>query len=79
MNITFISDEENKKGIKSKAPSEYIGSFENKNENIEKALATHFIKLDFGIADDNYEHFLEKRAELIFNELKKRLGETNPS
>ena len=74
MNITFISDQQNKRVIKAKAPSIYIGSFSSENDDIDKTLRSHFIELnDFGIEDDDYAVFLRKRAELIFKEISKRL------
>lgn len=74
MNITFISDDLNKKKIGSRCPSDYIGEFSKENPTIEEALASHFIGIEgVGIQTDDYEVFLKKRAELIFNELRSRI------
>ena len=70
MNITFISDQQNKQNIRAKAPSVYIGAFSKDNNEIDQALKSHFIDLhDFGIENDDYSVFLRKRAELIYKEI----------
>ena len=75
MNITFISDQQNKRDIRAKAPSDYIGTFFKDNDEIDQALKSHFIDLhDFGIEDDNYSVFLRRRAERIFKEISLRLN-----
>lgn len=74
MNITFISDDLNKRKIRAKAPSKYIGEFEKDNPKINKTLKTHLIELKgFGIENDDYETFLKARAKKIFKELKARI------
>ncbi len=75
VNITFVSDRLNKRVIRDKSPSSYINAFKDENPDINKALNSHFIDIDgFGIEDDDYETFLNARAELIFRELKERAG-----
>ena len=70
MNITFISDWQNKKIIGSKAPSVYIGAFSDEYPEIDQALKSHFIDLNgFGIEDDNYSIFLRERAKRIYKEI----------
>ncbi len=74
VNITFVSDRLNKRIIRSRAPSSYIGDFKEENSNINKALNSHFIDLNgFGIESDDYDTFLKARAKLMFNELKARI------
>ncbi len=74
MNITFVSDQLNKRKIGAKAPSIYIGDFQEENSNINKALNSHFIDLkDFGIESNDYEVFLKERAKKIYKELKSRI------
>ena len=74
VNITFVSDRLNKKIIRARAPSSYIGDFKDENSNINEALNSHFIDLGgFGIESDDYDTFLEARAKLIFNELNIRI------
>lgn len=73
-NITLIDDQTNKRTIKDKSPKEYIEKFKTENKDLEKVLESHFIKLHgFGIEDNNYETFLNKRAELLADEIVKRL------
>lgn len=63
-----------KNEIRARAPSEYINKFKNINLNLKEDLQTHLIDLDnFGILDDNYDIFLQKRAEKITDEILKRL------
>ena len=74
VNITFVSDRLNKRIIRARAPSSYIGNFKDENSNINKALNSHFIDLNgFGIESDDYNTFLKARAELIFSELEARI------
>ena len=74
MNITFVSDQLNKRKIGAKAPSQYIADFQDENSQINKALQTHFIDLEgFGIESNDYETFLQSRAKLIYQELKSRI------
>jgi len=74
VNITFVSDRLNKRTIRSRAPSSYIGDFSDENSDINKALNSHFIDINgFGIESDDYDTFLKARARRIFNELKERI------
>ena len=74
MNITFVSAEANIKMIRDKQPSVYIKECSDKNEKLAETLKTHLIEKEgFGIEEDNYLLFLEKRAERVYQELKKRI------
>lgn len=74
MNITFVSAEANIRLIRDKQPSVYIKECSDKNEKLAETLKTHLIeKESFGIEEDNYRLFLEKRAERVHQELKKRI------
>ena len=74
VNITFVSDRLNKRTIRARAPSSYIGDFKEENSEINKALNSHFIDLNgFGIESDDYDVFLKARAQRIFDELKARI------
>ena len=77
MNITLISDRDNKKRIRDKAPSVYIGEFQqNGDTTIEEALETHFISRDgFGIDEDDYNAFLQARADRICKALRAKIEE----
>ena len=77
-NITFVDDYLNKREIRAKPPSKYIlQEFAKLNPNIEETLKSHLIDdiNDFGIANDDYEIFLEKRSERIAEEILKRVGD----
>lgn len=74
VNITFVSDHLNKRKIRAKAPSNYIGDFQDENPRINSALNSHFIDLyGFGIESDDYGTFLQARAKRIFTALKSRI------
>ncbi|MEZ5480673.1 MAG: DUF262 domain-containing protein [Porticoccaceae bacterium] len=82
VNITFVSDHLNKRKIGAKAPSQYISDFQDENSQLNKALQTHFIDLEgFGIESNDYDAFLQARAQLIYTELKSRidLSHTEPA
>ena len=77
-NITFVSDYLNKRKIGSKSPSIYISDFHDENPDIDEALKSHFIERDeFGIDDDNYLVFLEKRSKLIYNKVKSKIDQNS--
>lgn len=74
VNITFVSDRLNKRTIRARAPSSYVGDFSDENSDINKALNSHFIDINgFGIESDDYDTFLNERAKRIFAELKARI------
>jgi hypothetical protein len=75
VNIAIVDDSLNKKDIRAKAPSVYMRTFSKKNDDIANTMKTHLIGdlNEFGIADDNYELFLEKRAQWILKEIRKRV------
>lgn len=66
-NITLIDGYSNKHGIGKKAPSKYIGKFAKSNKSLLQTLQTHLIKdIDaYGLSDDDYDHFIERRAKAI--------------
>ena len=75
VNITLVSADLNKRKIKAKAPSIYIQDFLDENDELPTSIKSHLIEdMDnFGIKSDDYVVFLEKRADVIFKELKKRI------
>ncbi|MCE3237647.1 MAG: hypothetical protein K0R24_628 [Gammaproteobacteria bacterium] len=74
INITFVSDHLNKRKIGSSSPSQYIGGFKDENDDINKALNSHFIDINgFGIESDDYGTFLQERAKRIYDALKARI------
>lgn len=75
LNITIVDDFLNKRAIKAKAPSNYMGIFRETNPDLKMTMKTHLIKnIDtFGIWDDNYDLFIQKRAEVVSSEIFKRI------
>ena len=75
VNITLVSADLNKRKIKAKAPSIYIQDFLDENDELPISIKSHLIDdlSNFGVMSDDYLVFLEKRANTIFNELKKRI------
>lgn len=58
------------------APSDYIAKFREENSDLDAILESHLIDdvEKFGIRDNNFAVFLEKRAEKIENEFRILLG-----
>jgi hypothetical protein len=77
VNITIVDDFLNKKLIKDKAPSKYMNDFIKKNNKIEKTMETHLINnlAEFGVLNDDYELFFDRRLTVISNELRDRIIE----
>lgn len=73
-NITLIDDFLNKREIRDKDPKKYIAEFQKENPNLKEDLKTHLIDLDnFGIWENDYDTFLQKRAEKLADEIIKRI------
>ena len=75
VNITLVRDDLNKRKIRARSPSDYMQEFGDENDNLASTLKSHLIEEidEFGIKSDDYLVFLEKRASVIFRELKKRI------
>ena len=75
MCITFIPEELNK-SIQDTEPSEYFSSL-RESDNFEEVMKSHLIPYDddSGIWDDDYDRFREQRADLVYSELEKLVGE----
>lgn len=75
VNITIVDDFLNKREIRAKAPSVYMKKFVKQNDEIKKTMKTHLINdlEKFGVWDNDYEKFFNKRIEAISEELNKRL------
>lgn len=75
-NITIVDDYLNKRSIGARPPSSYLKIFVKDNPNLNETMKTHLIDdLDsWGIWKDDYETFITKRSERIFEELTARLG-----
>ena len=76
VNITFVGEYLNKGRIRAKPPSEYMGEFARENPSIGETMRTHLIDDmdEFGIWEDDYKKFLEKRSERIAEELQKKIN-----
>jgi len=76
LNITIVDDYLNKRQIKAKPPKEYMRGFLASNPRLDETMRTHFIDdMDaFGIWDDDYLRFIERRGERVLAELRNRLG-----
>jgi len=76
LNITFVDDYLNKRTIGSKAPGRYMKTFRRSNKNLAKTMKTHLIDdLDaFGVFDNDYNRFIERRGKRVLREINKRLN-----
>jgi len=74
-NITIVDDYLNKQKIADKAPARYMKEFLKNNPDLQTAAATHLITdlHTFGVWNNDYDTFFEKRLEAYQTELKKRL------
>lgn len=72
-NITLIDAELNSK-IKDTRPSEYMEEFDKVNPSLEATMKTHLIDnvQNYGIYNDDYDTFIERRSARIWEELKAR-------
>lgn len=74
-NITIVDSFINKGEIKDKAPSEYMGSYYDSNPEIIATMQTHLIGDfdEYGVFEDNYSAFFEKRLTAIQAAIKTQL------
>jgi hypothetical protein len=75
-NITIIDGYSNKHRIGKKAPNDYIERFAKDNKNMSQTLASHLV-LDidnFGISENDYTKFINRRSVAIANVLNKKLN-----
>lgn len=72
-NITIIDDHLNKHQIRAKPPSKYMDEFEKSNPNMPQTLKSHLMpkSLWADIRNEDYEHFLHRRAEQVSKVLRK--------
>ncbi|MBC8312769.1 MAG: DUF262 domain-containing protein [Candidatus Cloacimonetes bacterium] len=75
VNITLVGADLNKRKIRAKSPSIYVQEFLDENDDLPISLKSHLIidLDDFGVMNDDYLVFLEKRANSIYKELKNRI------
>jgi len=75
-NITIVDEFINKGEIRAKAPSKYMKKYIKQNKNIKKCMRTHLINIDaYGVLDDDYAKFFDRRCKAFSRELKKRIVE----
>jgi len=73
-NITMVDDYLNKNKIKAKAPSMYMKAFKKSNPNLARTMKSHLINVNsFGVWEDDYDKFFEKRCQEFSRELTKRI------
>lgn len=74
-NITIVDSYLNKGEIKDRAPSDYMKQYYKDNGSICDIMNTHLIGdlKEFGIWDDNYSAFFDKRLKAIIIELKQEI------
>lgn len=74
-NITIVDDFLNKREIGAKSPAVYMRKFIKQNDDIDSTMKSHLINdlESFGVFDNDYERFFEKRIKAIHKELKKRI------
>jgi len=75
VNITIVDDYLNKREIGAKSPSIYMETFKKSNNQLDKTMRSHLIdNIDkYGIWDDDYRVFLQKRGKKILRLLESRL------
>lgn len=76
-NITIVDDYINKREIGARAPSVYMKTYAKDNEKLSDTMKTHLIGdlYLFGVWDDDYNLFLNRRLQQISKEIKERIIE----
>ena len=76
LNITLVDDYLNKRKIKGRAPSDYMSEFARSNPALAETMKRHLIDdmHSFGVWEDDYERFLDRRGQKVLEELQERLG-----
>ena len=80
VNRTLIPKLTNVK-VSNKAPSKYLMEIKAKNPNISKALCSHMLNEDLltGDYDKNYDYFLNERANMILDAIRRNITEAKAS
>jgi hypothetical protein len=75
LNITIVDDYLNKREIRAKPPATHMKVFKKSNKALPETMESHLVGGldDFGIWENDYEKFLAARAELVSEELSKRI------
>lgn len=71
-NITIVDEYLNKAKIGAQAPATYMRAFDVENKQLGRTMKTHLIDdlTGFGVWDNDYRAFFEKRCERIARELR---------
>ena len=74
-NITIIDAHLNKNQIRARSPQKYMEEFEKSNPDMAQTFKSHLLSESAwaDIRNDDYENFLERRAERVSKELKRRV------
>jgi hypothetical protein len=74
LNITLVDDFLNKRQIGAKPPGTYMKTF-RKNADLADTMKSHLIDDldDYGVWNDDYRTFLERRADKVIKDLERRL------
>ena len=80
VNRTLIPKLTNVK-VSNKAPSRYLSEIKSKNQDIARALGSHMLSAELlnGDLDNNYDYFLEERAEAILGAVRTNITEERAS
>lgn len=74
INITIVDDFLNKRKIRAQAPSIYMETFANENPDLSITMRTHLMDVEgFGIETDDYDTFIQKRAESVSKALRAKI------
>lgn len=75
LNITIVDDYLNKRSIGAKPPKDYMKTFKKDNKSLTDTMTTHFIDdiEGYGVLNNDYETFIEKRGLRVLDEIHKRL------
>ena len=75
VNISIVDDYLNKRKIRARAPGDYMKEFEEENQDLSETMKSHLIDDldDYGIWENDYDRFIERRGQRILEELNKRL------
>ena len=82
LNISLVDDFLNKRVIRGRAPSDYMEDFKEENDYFKKTMQTHGIRTQLrprskrnsaAIWSDDYDRFIDERAEDVVKLLKSKL------
>lgn len=78
VNIAFVHALQNKR-ISYQAPHDYLTEMKEKNERFEETMTSHFIDIErSGIMENDFHGFLDHRASLILEEIRRLTEDLSP-